>query len=209
MPKAIDPLHEVTPSALPDQSNLSKLYGKPLASQPKVIEEESATPREIPKQDLKQTFVVNLIIATAYIISYLSISAIYALGGDEDGLSASDRVLMLGFSAATVFTWLFSFMGLRKVLEHSTTLNLSTLLVFYSFFIFPATKIVVDFHQYNLYICVIVSILYTLISFIYLSILSNALVKYEQTNKRNAFRYLIVFMISIMLIAILTTYLAS
>jgi|GEM_PF-4150707 len=151
MVRNITPFNDTPPTSeiIPDRSNLAQLYERPKQGDksemhPNMNATKSAYINELSFQD---TVIINLLIVVPYILSFLSIAAIYSLGPVTDPSSAlQSRINMALLTIPALFPWLFTLRILRNKLANYHV-RLVGLLSIYLLFILPILNITIKLRE--------------------------------------------------------------
>jgi hypothetical protein len=141
MPRSITPLDDnlQLPETIPDKSEvLSNVYIH--NKKGKTGQNSSTKPDKMPyfrEMRYVDAIVIQSFLIFPYIISFLSITTIYSLGGSTNTIEAlGDRIATILLTLTALLPWVFSISRLRSYL-FIRRLNVSTLIVAYFFFIMP------------------------------------------------------------------------
>ncbi len=131
------------PEMLPPRDDLAKLYGQPLpdtAKEPAQPDEKNERV-ELPSSSRLTIGAVlaNLLVSVPYVASFVSIAAIYAIGGEPPagiGAAATGRITIMALTVTALLPWLFALRLLGGLLR-GYEIKPSVFVSWYLFFIFP------------------------------------------------------------------------
>ncbi len=147
MPKNIQPLDPLfqSPEQLPDRTELSHSYGEPLKKNYMPVADKLAVQPDAPDINqadvMKSSWLINLLVAVPYIISYVSIATIFTLNGADDvGEAMQNRLTIILLTIPALAPWLLSLWLLGRILS-TYYVSLFVFIAGYLFFILPAMSL--------------------------------------------------------------------
>ncbi len=181
--RTIEPLDKTftPPEVVSDRSDVvKKVYESPLKSvdiaglpPEKILELTLDTRRKL---HYKDTLLINLLVVVPYILSFVAITAIFALpAGTDMATVASNRMVMILWTIPALFPWVFALFKLRSELWN-TNLGFSAFLLIYSLLILPVLDVSITLQERGVPSFIFLSVTFVL-SQIYLASIVHALLR--------------------------------